>query len=135
MADFYTDEDVGPLLARFLRDHGHAVTRTVDSGQAGAHDADQLAHAATHGLILITHNGNHFRTLHDVWQRWLIVGLPAHSGIIVVPQLRGERLEKYGYTYLTAAQVIADLLDSGQPLTNALYRWHPVRGWVLNSAS
>jgi hypothetical protein len=127
VAALYTDEDVGSDLVAQLRRLGHTVTRTVDAGQAGAHDADQLAYAVRQGLILVTHNTHHFRSLQQNWLRWQSLGLPSHHGILAVPQ---PRPSLHGYTAATAALLIDELLTSGQPVANRFRRWHPLHGWT-----
>ncbi|MGH9173946.1 MAG: DUF5615 family PIN-like protein, partial [Vicinamibacterales bacterium] len=67
-----------PSLVSALRGLGHSVTRTVEAGQSGADDAEQLAYSARNGQILVTHNIHHFRSLNRVWRHWQPLGLPSH---------------------------------------------------------
>lgn len=127
MTSLYTEEDVGSSLVSALRRLGHDVTRTVDAGQSGADDAAQVAFAARHGLILITHNLHHFRSLNRIWGHWQPLGLPSHPGILAVPQPGSARPD---YTPASAARLIGQFLVAGQSLANAFYRWHPIHGWT-----
>ena len=106
---------------------GHDATRTVDAGQAGADDAAQLAYAARHGLILITHNRHHFRSLNRIWRHWQSLGLPSHPGILAVPQPGRARP---GYTPVGAARLIDQFLAGRDQITDEFYRWHPDHGWT-----
>ena len=126
MASFYTDEDVEPGLVSALRRLGHNATRTVDAGQAGADDAEQLAYAARHGLILITHNRQHFRSLNRIWGHWQSLGLPSHPGILAVPQPGPARPDD---SPAVAARLIDEFIED-LSLIDAFYRWHPTHGWT-----
>jgi hypothetical protein len=127
VASFYTDEDVEPGLASALRRLGHDATRTVDAGQAGADDAAQVAFAARHGMILITHNLHHFRSLNRIWRHWQPLGLPSHPGIIAVPQPGSSRPD---YSPAVAARLIDQFLADQNKIIDEFYRWHPDHGWT-----
>jgi hypothetical protein len=127
MASLYADEDVGPNLVAALRRLGHDVLRTVDAGQSGAEDAAQLAYSARHGLILITHNRHHFRSLNRIWRHWQSLGLPTHQGILAVPQLGPTRP---GYAAAEAARLINQFLADREQIADEFYRWHPDHGWT-----
>jgi hypothetical protein len=123
----YADEDVGSGLVSALRRLGHDVTRTVDAGQSGSEDPAQLAYAARHGLILITHNRHHFRSLNRIWSHWRPLGLQSHLGILAVPQPRPERP---GYSAVDAARMIDQFLAEREQIADEFYRWHPAHGWT-----
>jgi hypothetical protein len=99
----------------------------VDAGQASADDAAQLAFAARHGLILITHNLHHFRSLNRIWRHWQPLGLPSHPGILAVPQPGSARPD---YTSADAARLIDQFLTDRDQIADEFYRWHPMHGWT-----
>lgn len=127
VASLYTDEDVGTNLVAVLHRIGHDVLRTVDAGQAGAEDPAQLAYAARYGMILITHNLHHFRSLNRIWRHGQSLGLPSHQGIIAVPQPGSARS---GFTPADAARLIDQFLADRDEITDEFYRWHPMHGWT-----
>jgi hypothetical protein len=61
--ELYLDEDVDVLLADLVRARGFSVTTTVEAGQLGKTDAEQLAYAVSQELALLTHNRVHFEIL------------------------------------------------------------------------
>lgn len=61
--ELYLDEDVDVLLAELVRARGFSVTTTVEAGQLGNTDAEQLAYAVSRELVLLTHNRVHFEIL------------------------------------------------------------------------
>ena len=77
MARIYADENVPFTLVNALRDLGHDVLTTTESGQAGSAVPDEkiLDFARTDVRILLTLNRRHFIRLHSL--------TPEHSGIIV----------------------------------------------------
>jgi len=78
-AELYLDEDVSVLVGALLRARGFRTTITRDAGQLGRKDVDQMAYAASHGLVLLTHNRADFEALH---RQYLDEGRN-HWGIIV----------------------------------------------------
>jgi hypothetical protein len=87
VAGFYLDEDLPLRLARLLIDRGHFAVTTDDERRKGAPDARQLMYAAEQGWTLLTHNGDHYRLLHDAWLTWTHVWHieRRHAGIVVLP--------------------------------------------------
>jgi len=75
--DDCSDED---LLIDLLRVAGHLVVSPRQSGTVGWHDADHLDYATQHDYVLITHNPQDFRDLHDVWH----AQRRQHGGIILI---------------------------------------------------
>ncbi|HEY8742483.1 MAG TPA: DUF5615 family PIN-like protein [Chloroflexota bacterium] len=67
MAAFNLSEDLPLRLARLLIDRGHVAVTTDDEQRKGAPDARQLMYAAERGWKFLTHNGAHYRLLHDAW--------------------------------------------------------------------
>jgi len=75
----YLDEDVDVLLADLVRARGFEVVTTVDAGQRGKSDAEQLAYAAAEQMTLLTHNRADFEAL---FQEEFEAQHP-HPGIII----------------------------------------------------
>jgi predicted nuclease of predicted toxin-antitoxin system len=59
----YLDEDVDVLVADLLRARGFVATTTLDEGQRGKSDPEQLAYAVSQGKALVSHNRGDFETL------------------------------------------------------------------------
>ena len=78
-AELYLDEDVDVLVAEVVRARGFAATTTVEAGNLGAPDADQLEYAASRQLTFVTHNREDFKVLHE---HFLSAGRH-HYGIVV----------------------------------------------------
>lgn len=78
----YLDECVDHRLAGALRKRGFAVYTALDQGMTELPDEAQLEYAATRGWVLVTHNGRHFRRLHDAWA----LRGREHQGILVLPE-------------------------------------------------
>ena len=77
MARIYANENVPLPVVRVLRDLGHDVLTTAESGNAGQAIPDKavLAFACSEGRVLLTLNRRHFVRLHQVSSN--------HCGIIV----------------------------------------------------
>lgn len=75
----YLDEDVSTLIALLLRSRGFVATTTLEAGLLGNSDAEQLEHAASHHMILVTHNREDFQRLAA---EYLAAGR-RHSGIVI----------------------------------------------------
>jgi uncharacterized protein (DUF433 family) len=70
VVSFSMDENVSYLLDGFLRGYGYTVASTHDEGREGSPDPHQLFHATEHDWVLITHNANDVKLLHDAWHLW-----------------------------------------------------------------
>lgn len=77
--EFYFDEDVSALAATLVRARGFAVTTTVEAGNRGNSDAEQLAHAVSQQQTLFTHNRADFERL----AREYFAAGRTHYGIII----------------------------------------------------
>jgi hypothetical protein len=77
--ELYLDEDVSVRLADLLRARGFVVSTTLDAGNLGHSDREQLAYAAERKLTFLTHNRADFEALA---QHYFSAGL-THHGIIV----------------------------------------------------
>lgn len=127
MAHIYLDADVKDIYAAMLTDLGHVVTTTAELGRRRADDAEQLAYAARHGLILVTHNTKDYLLLQHAWRVWFEVWpvepRPLHSGILGIPQVIGDGIIKM-------ADEIARFLRSTSLLTNRYYECSVGHVWV-----
>jgi hypothetical protein len=90
----YTDEDAGEhAVVQGLRARGVDVLTTLEAGQVGATDADQLAFATEQGRAIYTFNVRDFARLHG---EYLGRG-QEHPGIVVIPDQRysiGEKIRR-----------------------------------------
>jgi hypothetical protein len=77
MARFYANENFPLPAVQALRELGHDVLTTAESGKAGqaVPDAEVLAFAVAESRIAVTMNRRHFIRLHQT--------APSHEGIIV----------------------------------------------------
>jgi predicted nuclease of predicted toxin-antitoxin system len=78
-AELYLDEDVSVFIATLLQARGFKATTARDEGKLSQDDPDQLAHAASIGHCLVTHNRVHFEQLHEEY----LAGGNQHFGIII----------------------------------------------------
>ncbi len=79
----YLNADVNPALARQARRRGFDVVSAYEVGNGHLLDADQLAHAAGQGKVILTHNARDFAPLFDEWWE----ASRPHAGILVSEQL------------------------------------------------
>lgn len=77
--ELYLDEDIDVLVAELVRARGFSVTTTLEAGQLGNTDAEQMAFAARERKAVVTHNRKHFESLA---RAYLADGRP-HSGVIL----------------------------------------------------
>lgn len=107
MAQLYANENIPRPVVDALRQLGHDVLTTFESGRAGmaVPDEDVLAFAASTQRILITINRKHFIRLHHL--------SPSHSGIIVCT---------FDLDYQGLAQRIHDALATQALMTGQLLR-------------
>lgn len=74
------DDSVQTLLVRLLRHAGHDVLIPGDLGLAGQTDPVHLLHTLREQRVLLSHNYDDFRILHEI----LMEGKGHHPGILVV---------------------------------------------------
>ncbi len=77
----YLDECVSKRLVIRLHWRGFSGVTAGEVGLLEASDEAQLAYAAQHNLLLITHNKRHFAYLHDQYVRQG----QSHHGILTLP--------------------------------------------------
>ncbi|NUQ61013.1 MAG: DUF5615 family PIN-like protein [Pirellulales bacterium] len=61
--DLYLDEDVDVLVGQLIRAYGFDALSTLDAGQLGHTDEEQLAHAVSLERVMLTHHRTHFEAL------------------------------------------------------------------------
>jgi hypothetical protein len=105
MAQLYANENF-PLPVE-LRQHGHDVMTTYESGRAGIAlpDDEVLAFSIAQKRVLLTINRKHFIRLHHQ--------IPAHAGIIVCT---------FDLDFVALAQRIHDALATKGELNGQLIR-------------
>jgi hypothetical protein len=126
LAAFYADHDIAAETVSGLRQLGHQVTATRALRQERASDARQLWTAAVNGWILITHDANDYRLVHEAWYLWG-VGQP-HAGIVEIPHWNGLLRQ---WTPANAARELATFVDQHPSIANQLYVWErrPAGEW------
>ena len=104
----YVDEDACEhAVIHGLRARGIDLLTTLEAGQAGTTDQDQLGFAVEQGRTIYTFNVGDFARLH---RDWLQQGRD-HRGIVVIPDQRYSIGEKIGrlarlVTTLTAEEMV-----------------------------
>ena len=107
MARLYSNENFSIPVVRELRDLGHDVLTSQDSGKANQKipDPDVLAYATEQKRVLLTFNRGDFIKLH--------IANPAHAGIIVCTFDRDAA---------ALAQRIHEAIEQQEELSNQLIR-------------
>lgn len=77
--ELYLDEDVSVLVADLLRARGFVVSTTLETGNLGVSDREQLEYAISRKLALVTHNRADFESLAQQY----FANAGVHHGIIV----------------------------------------------------
>ena len=86
----YLNENINPALGKILSALGIHSVHTLQVGNKQVSDDFQLAYAAEHNYIVLTHNRWDFRKLHEEWMK----RKKYHSGIIVIGNGELEHLSK-----------------------------------------
>lgn len=112
MAQFYADENFPQPVVEQLRELGHDVLTTVESGKAGQKIPDEkvLSFAVENSRILLTLNRKHFIRLHNEH--------PVHTGIVVCtfdPDFVGQA-NRIHSAVLDQADISGMLLRVNRPL-------------------
>lgn len=84
----YLDEDVDVLVAKLLRSRQFDATTTIDAGQAGREDEEQLQFATDRGMCVVTRNRSDFEELAG---KWYAAGR-SHAGIVIAVRRRPEQI-------------------------------------------
>jgi hypothetical protein len=119
----YLDECVDVALVNRLRLWGFFATTTVQEGNTGATDEQQLVYAARYNFVFLTHNRRHFRRWHLIF----IAQGQSHGGIIVLPLGPLEQVTIRTALLLTWLMTLPDY-------HNELFEWGAVervliQGW------
>jgi predicted nuclease of predicted toxin-antitoxin system len=77
--NLYLDEDVSVLVATLVRARAFSAMTTVQAGQRGKSDREQLAFSAEHQMAIVTHNRVDFERLAA---EYTAAG-KSHAGIII----------------------------------------------------
>jgi hypothetical protein len=128
MAVIYADHDIATETVAELRQLGHQVTTTRALHQERASDALQLWTAAIRRSILISHNANDYRLLHEAWHRWGVDR--AHAAIILFPHWDGLLRE---WTPTRAARELSAFINQHPIIDNERWRWVRNSGWTRDS--
>ena len=100
--EFYFDEDVSVLVADLIRARGFSVVTTLDAGNLGKSDEEQLAHAVKQEKAFLTHNRADFERLA---QEYFASGA-IHYGIIIAVRRPPREIARLLLTILN--QMTAD---------------------------
>ena len=96
---------------------GHGVRTVRDLGLQRAGDEEHMLLAARNRWIIVTHNANHFKLLHDAWYAWQVAMV--HGGILIAPHGPPEML----------ARLVGTFPHMDLPIANRLYEWRRHGGW------
>src|SRR5262245_23497801 len=80
MRIYLDDDSTNPLLVKLLRREGHDVLLPADFGLSGAKDPSHFRRAIRESAVLLSHNYEDFKLLHD----FLLEGQGHHPGLFVV---------------------------------------------------
>jgi predicted nuclease of predicted toxin-antitoxin system len=109
----YVDDDSAwPLLVHLLRNAGHDVVIPADVGMTGRDDAVHLAWAIKDDRVLLSHNHDDFRNLHNII---LLVG-GHYPGILIV---RRDNDPKRDLRPSGIVRAIRNLLAAGVPVADS----------------
>lgn len=86
-ASLYLDEDVDALIATVLRSRGFSATTTLEAGQTGDSDEEQLAFSVERRMAVLTHNRKHFE---ELARQHYITGRKHYGVIIAVRRLPND---------------------------------------------
>jgi predicted nuclease of predicted toxin-antitoxin system len=111
---YLDDDSAWPLLARLLRNAGHDVALPADVGMRGQDDPVQLAWAVEQDRVLLTHNHDDFRNLHN-----LIMKVGGHyPGMLIV---RRDNDPKRDLSPRGIVRAIGNLLAAGVSMADSFY--------------
>ena len=91
----YLNENISIRLLFELQKFNIPAVHTIQAGNRGISDMQQLKFACQNNYVLVTHNRNHFRRLHYEWKS---LG-EKHPGILLVKfgdvDIIAKRIEKF----------------------------------------
>ncbi len=103
---YLDDDSVNRVLVAQLRQAGHHVEIPADIGYIGRADAVHLLHAVQESRVLMSHNHDDYRDLHN-----LVIGAGgSHSGIFALRKDQDKRRDMRP-THIVSA--IARLVSAG----------------------
>lgn len=117
----YLDECVSKRLVIRLHWRGFDAITAGEVGLLEASDEVQLAYAAQHGLLLITHNKRHFASLHD---RYFHEGRP-HHGILILPLTPIRLLD-------IRVALCLDWIAALPDYRSRFFRWHEIQQRLIH---
>ena len=103
--ELYNDEDVSVLIADLIRARGFSVLTTLEAGNLGKSDAEQLSYAVGQKRVLLTHNRVDFEDL----AKFYFENNLTHYGIIIaVRRLPNEITQRLLFilNHVTADEMI-----------------------------
>jgi predicted nuclease of predicted toxin-antitoxin system len=116
---YLDDDSVAALLITLLRRAGHDAQVPADVGQAGEADPVHLAHAIRQDRVLLSHNYDDFKLLHDL----IMTAGGHHPGLLVV---RKDNNPQRDLSPAGIVRAIARLLAAGVPVADT---YHVLNHW------
>jgi hypothetical protein len=108
----YLDECIDVRLADAFRFRGIEVVTTRAASRLGANDDSQFLYAAEQGLLMLTHNGRHYRRLH----RAVLTEGKSHGGVAILPQTSPSRT-------LVRTTLLVDWIGTFDECGSRLFTW------------
>jgi len=117
----YLDECVNKRLVIRLHWRGFQVVTAGEVGLLEASDATQLAYAAQHELLLITHNKRHFAALHNQY----VLDNQPHHGLLILPFTPIHILD-------VRVAMSLDWIATRDDYRSRLFRWHELQQRLIH---
>jgi hypothetical protein len=89
--DLYHDEDVSVLIAELIKARGFSVVTTLEAGNLGKSDAEQLKFAVNGKRVLLTHNRVDFE---ELAKQYFEQGKTHYGIIMAVRRLPNETVQR-----------------------------------------
>lgn len=113
MKIYLDDDSANPLVVKLLSREGQAVI-PADVGNAGEHDAAHFMFAIQHQRLLLTHNHDDFKLLHEL----VLVAGGHHPGVLTV---RRDNDPTRDLTPKGIVRALRNLIKAGVPVPDKLY--------------
>lgn len=111
---YLDDDSADGLLVRLLVGNGHDVQIPLDVGLSGQEDVNHFMHAIAQNRVLLTHNHDDFKRLHE-----LVLLVAGHyPGLFIVCK---ENNPARDLRPRGVAQAVENLLASGIPIPDQLH--------------